>query len=630
MKTLHQFLCSRLSVILFVIAALCAFKPSAALGQYNGANIDACGYGDYTGPDGDMIEWFDCLTGDSSGIYGDEDIYLWGDSGFTAGVGARVQLYDKNTLVSDSGDQFAWWAANASAYEVPANIGDSYTLIASLQFCYDSTAGNNYNNCSWSGDFTVDFEQATVVSPSILYPAYQVVSIIYAPPGNESSDGFTNTTTNGTTTTIGTSIQDGNSMTFSAGWGWGSFGESFGTTSTTTNSTAFQESFTDASGTANALSTTDPDAINHNQDLFLIWLTPQVSIVMSGSTPVSYSMGIQPTANGSTPAPDVLHITASTMEANSAGVTTVPATWLNQQYNTATGQYTPGLASICKNLITSEYSAGTCTLNDQCGCTPADFAPILQMDPLLYQNGVTNPINPYPGTMSPLNANISTNCGTLPPPSGANCRYVPVPSGSGSTVQEVVTLAGPQCSTCDNSPNTFTQTENTSTTYTFGTAQGESTGVTLKIGGGIGPSLTIADTWTWTNSQSTGTAIGSGSTLTVTFNSSTVGCGQDIPIYEDTEFHTFVFQQPANNDSCTAVPTFSPFAGTYATAQSVSISYPVTGATIYYTTNGTTPTTSSTVYTGPITVNSTETIRAIATVTGYSNSATGSAAYTIY
>ena len=78
-----------------------------------------------------------------------------------------------------------------------------------------------------------------------------------------------------------------------------------------------------------------------------------------------------------------------------------------------------------------------------------------------------------------------------------------------------------------------------------------------------------------------------------------------------------------------ATPHFSPAAGTYASAQTVTITDGTTGATIYYKTNGTTPTTSSTVYTGPITVSSNETIKAIATATGYTQSAVATAKYSI-
>jgi hypothetical protein len=79
----------------------------------------------------------------------------------------------------------------------------------------------------------------------------------------------------------------------------------------------------------------------------------------------------------------------------------------------------------------------------------------------------------------------------------------------------------------------------------------------------------------------------------------------------------------------TATPTFNLPQGTYTTVQSVSISDTTPGATIYYTTNGNAPTTSSSVYSGPITVVSTETLNAIALSSGYSTSAVATAAYTI-
>lgn len=78
-----------------------------------------------------------------------------------------------------------------------------------------------------------------------------------------------------------------------------------------------------------------------------------------------------------------------------------------------------------------------------------------------------------------------------------------------------------------------------------------------------------------------------------------------------------------------ATPTFSPDGGTYTSVQSVEISCKTEDATIYYTTNGDTPTTSSTEYTSAISVNENMTIKAIAVKDGMANSSVAEAAFTI-
>ena len=78
-----------------------------------------------------------------------------------------------------------------------------------------------------------------------------------------------------------------------------------------------------------------------------------------------------------------------------------------------------------------------------------------------------------------------------------------------------------------------------------------------------------------------------------------------------------------------ATPTFSPAEGTFTSTQSVTISTTTEGATIYYTTDGTAPTSSSTPYAGAITVSETKTIKAIA-IKGSDESNVATATYTIY
>jgi hypothetical protein len=78
-----------------------------------------------------------------------------------------------------------------------------------------------------------------------------------------------------------------------------------------------------------------------------------------------------------------------------------------------------------------------------------------------------------------------------------------------------------------------------------------------------------------------------------------------------------------------AAPAFGLAAGTYNTPQTVTLSVATSGAAIYYTTNGSTPTTASSLYTGPIPVSQTTTLKAIGAKSGLLDSDVASATYTL-
>ena len=77
------------------------------------------------------------------------------------------------------------------------------------------------------------------------------------------------------------------------------------------------------------------------------------------------------------------------------------------------------------------------------------------------------------------------------------------------------------------------------------------------------------------------------------------------------------------------VPTITPAGGVFTAAQTATIADSLAIAKLYFTTDGSVPTTSSTIYTGPIGITASETVRAIAVATGYTNSQPSSATFTL-
>ena len=167
--------------------------------------------------------------------------------------------------------------------------------------------------------------------------------------------------------------------------------------------------------------------------------------------------------------------------------------------------------------------------------------------------------------------------------------------------------------------------------------------ITVNTGGGASvstPTFSVAE-GTYNSNQSVIISCATaGSTIYYTTNgttptSSSTAYSSAVAISSTTTLKAIAIKGGTNSSVASATytlkcatPTFSPAAGTYGAAQSVSISTTY-GTNIYYTTDGTTPTTSSTPYTSAISVSSTQTIKAIASKSGCSDSDEGSAAYTI-
>jgi beta-lactam-binding protein with PASTA domain len=165
---------------------------------------------------------------------------------------------------------------------------------------------------------------------------------------------------------------------------------------------------------------------------------------------------------------------------------------------------------------------------------------------------------------------------------------------SGSSVNLVVSTGPAQVAV----PNVVGDTQAAATTAITGA--GLVVGTVTTAG-----SSTVASGDVISESPTAGTSVNSGSSVNLVVST---GSGQT---------------------TVATMPFFSPVAGTYTSTQSVTITDATTGAAIYYTTNGTPPTASSTLYSSAITVSATETIEAIAVASGDTDSAVASADYII-
>ena len=100
-------------------------------------------------------------------------------------------------------------------------------------------------------------------------------------------------------------------------------------------------------------------------------------------------------------------------------------------------------------------------------------------------------------------------------------------------------------------------------------------------------------------------------------------------VYVGTHGEVDVYGVLATATPTVPTPGLSPAPGVYASAPTISLSDTLNGSVIYYTRDGSPPSSASTRYTGPFSIGATTTVNAIAVAPGYNNSSVASGTYTV-
>ena len=154
---------------------------------------------------------------------------------------------------------------------------------------------------------------------------------------------------------------------------------------------------------------------------------------------------------------------------------------------------------------------------------------------------------------------------------------------------------------------------------------GGSGGMALTAGGAV--TLSFSSVSGSSVTYNTSRVIGQAETLTATYTQPSNGiedlAGNDLASFSGQAVTNNSTQQQVNT------PTFSVPSGSYYGAQSVILACSTPGAVIRYTTDGSTPTASSTQYTTPLPISATASINAKAFLSGFIDSVMSSASYEI-
>jgi Bacterial Ig-like domain (group 3)/Chitobiase/beta-hexosaminidase C-terminal domain/Bacterial Ig-like domain (group 2) len=281
-----------------------------------------------------------------------------------------------------------------------------------------------------------------------------------------------------------------------------------------------------------------------------------------------------------------------------------PGMFINQSYAGATTYELGAFQADC---------IPTCSTSSTTPAATPTFSPVA--------GTYTSPQQVTISSTTPSATIYYTTDGTTPtfPVTGTTQQYfAAITVSTSETISAIATATGFTTSAIGVAPYTFTLP--TAATPIFSSGSGTyATVQTVSITSST-PSATIYYT---TNGTPPTTASAVYSTPIVVTN------GETLQAMATANGFLPSFTASATYSYVTATPVFSPVGGNYPAAQSVTISTLTPSATIYYTTNGNPPTTSSSVFTTAITVTPPETVEAIAVASGFTTSAVGMANYTL-